>query len=193
MNFSHGKGSSLPWLFFTSSMRSSLLILITLIPFCVHSQSKWRNYVGAYFTGDASMYYTGPSILIGSDLHINENISAGFYAHYFMKDLGDHSFLTWTVAALGQINIGKRKKFYMAVGPAWQRTIEEDDLYPDEAINRSIIVPAYRLGRHFVFKKFVISPEINLTGPYIDRLNSELFTLPSIGMRLHFIRGRNRK
>ncbi len=167
-------------------MRKLLFILLMLLlaP-CTQSQSIWRHYVGVYFTGDAQMYYTGPSLQIGSDVLVHNNIRTSFYAHYFVKDKGDHSFQTWTVAALGQISMGKGRRLYAAFGLACQRTIEEDDVYFD-VVNRFIVVPAYKIGYHFLFRKIVISPEINTTGPYKDRKTRsfELFTLPSIGVRL---------
>ena len=149
-------------------------------------QSQTNRYIGIYFTGDAQMYYTGPSILAGSDFRINEQFSACFYSQYFKRDFGDHGFQTWSLAALGQINLGKRKRFYLAVGLAWQRAIEDD--FNDDEINRSILIPAYRAGYHIIFKKFILSPEINLTGPYSYRQTTEIFTLPSIGTRLQFLR-----
>ena len=149
-------------------------------------QSQTNRYVGVYFTGDAQMYYIGPSILVGSDFRINERFNACLYGQYFEKDFGDHGFQTWSLAALGQINLGKRKRFYLAVGLAWQRAIE--DYFNDDEINRSILIPAYRAGYHIISKKFILSPEINLTGPYSYRQTTEIFTLPSIGTRLQFLR-----
>ncbi len=179
-----------------SPYKSSFLLIIFLLsfPLTSNSQSRWSNYIGVYFTGNAEMYYTGPSILIGSDFHLKKNISAAFYGHYFNKNFGDHGFQTWTIATLGQINLGKKKKFYMAIGIALQRALEEDILYPDDVINRTIIVPAYRIGYHLFFRKIILSPEINTTGPYSYNNNTsfELFTLPSIGVRLHFIKIQNR-
>ena len=171
--------------FLNTLVRRYFILLIFLISFCANSQSRWRSYVGVYFTGDAEVYYAGPSILLGSSFFIKKDLSVSFYGHYFEKDFGDHSFKAGTVAILCQVNLGKRERFYIAVGSAWQRAIEEDDFYSD-VINRSIIIPAFRVGHHFAFKKFTLSPEINATGPYIYNNGLELFTLPSIGVRLHF-------
>lgn len=164
------------------------IALMLSIPLDSKSQSKWSNYIGIYFTGDAPMYYTGPSVLLGTDFRVRNNLSVGFYGQYFEKDFSDHGFQAWTLAALGQLNIGKRKKLYTAIGIAWQRAIENDDSNFD-AVDRSIILPAYRLGHNFLFKRFVISPEINLTGPYSYNNGSsiELFTQSSLGLRLHLL------
>ncbi len=174
--------------FLNALIRCSFILLIFLISFYANSQSRWRSYVGTYFTGDAQMVYTGPSILLGSDFLINKNVSAGLYGHHFKRTLADEdNFQTWTLAVLGQVNLGKGKKIYLAMGVAWQRTIE--NYYNSfDVRNRSIIIPAYRVGYHFVFKKFVLSPEMILTGPYSYNQTTELLTLPSIGARFHFVR-----
>ena len=188
---------SLPEIKAKQSPGHLILILMLLLCSLAHdlpAQSKFSKYAGVFFTGDAQMYYTGPSVLIGSDFQASAEVTVGMYGQYFEKDFGDHGYQSWTLAALAQLYVGKKKQFYIAAGVAWQRALEHDDLYPD-VIDRSIIIPSYRFGRHLVFKKYALSPELNLTGPYSYNGGSstELFTQTSLGLRIHLFYQRLRR
>ena len=87
---------------------SIVIVLSLLFNTELHAQSKWSKYIGVYFTGDAEMYYTGPSIVIGSDFQLSKDISIGFYGQYFEKDFGDHGYRAGTVAIVGHLYLGRK-------------------------------------------------------------------------------------
>ncbi|GAA0892884.1 hypothetical protein GCM10009122_25630 [Fulvivirga kasyanovii] len=165
-------------------MKSVFLFLLIVFSGSLGAQSKWNNYLGFYFTGDAEMYYTGISVQLGSEFHLKHHLSISPYIHYFSNDKGDHSFEALSAAVLLQWNFGKKKRLYVASGLAFQRAVEEDNFYTD-TIDRSIFLPAYRFGHEIPINRTVLCPEICLTGPYHSGHTTELFTLPSIGIRLY--------
>ncbi|MBL6446659.1 hypothetical protein JMN32_10075 [Fulvivirga sp. 29W222] len=165
-------------------MKSVFFFLLIIFSGSLGAQSKWNNYLGFYFTGDAQMYYTGLSVQLGSEFHLKHHLSISPYIHYFNNDKGDDSFEVLSAAVLLQWNFGKKKRLYVASGLAFQRAVEEDVFYTD-TIDRSIFLPAYRFGHEVPIKGIVLCPEICLTGPYYYYQTTELFTLPSIGFRIY--------
>jgi len=159
---------------------------------CVRSlaQSEVQFYIGPYFSGDATMYYAGPAYQMGVDIPLKGNLLFNGYGHYFSDSATDADYEIFTTGIMLQYNVGKKGKWYIAVGIAYQNAKEESSFW-DELIDRSILQPSYRLGYTFLLKKkYIIHPEIFTTGPYNYVVNpdisgsaTDLFTLPSVGIR----------
>ena len=131
------------------------------------------------------MYYIGPSFMLGFDFQLKKKYLLSAYAQYFSRDLIDHRFQTWSLAILYQHNLGKKKRFYLGIGPAFQRAVERADYFDPYLVDRSIFLLAYRIGHVFFTKNYIICPELNLTGPYFEPHYVEFFTLPSVGARIY--------
>ncbi len=136
------------------------------------------------------MYYIGPSYQVGVDIPLKKNLFINGYGHYFSASAIGGSYETYTTGVMIQYNFGKEiKKWYMAIGLAYQTAKEESPFYED-LIDRSIFLPSYRLGYTILFKKYILHSEIYTTGPYsyddpdYGGSTTELFTLPSIGIRV---------
>lgn len=129
------------------------------------------------------MYYHGISIAMGTDIEINSRVTVSPYGQYFGKNFGDHSFSVWTVGIPIQFFMGEKKRFFLGFGPALQRALEKDVLYPD-VIDRLVVLPMYRIGSYMNMGNMVLCAEFTATGPYVEQFTTELFTLPSLGIRL---------
>ncbi|MCP4459468.1 MAG: hypothetical protein GY816_15825 [Cytophagales bacterium] len=149
-------------------------------------QSKVQPYAGLYFSGDAVMYYFGPSYQLGLDIPLKGNFLVNGYGQYFSAKAFRGRYEVYTTGLMIRYNFGKKsKRWYAAIGLAYQDTKEESDFWND-LIDRSIILPGYRMGYTFFSKKYIFHPELFAMGPYSYHSgnSTELFTLPSVGIRV---------
>lgn len=140
--------------------------------------ANWHPYLGIHITGDAEMFYIGPSFQAGVDYQVKERIVLSSYIHYFSKkvtntEYGGFSekgkFKTITGALLIQANTGKRpgKSFFIAAGAALQRWSDKySNNYDSWDDKRTTLIPAFRLGYFFPFDQYKMTIELNGTGPY---------------------------
>ena len=164
--------------------RVAVLLALVLVSSTGFSQPKAEPYFGLYFSGDATMYYIGLSHQIGVDIRLNENWLINGYGHYFSASVSGEKYDIVTAGIMLQYDFGKDiKRWYVAIGIAYQYAKEESPFYND-LIDRSILLPNFRLGYTILTKKYVFHPELFATGPYFSRNSTELFTLPSIGIRV---------
>lgn len=181
----------------TTCLKSMLLPLLVSLSIMGYTQSKFSQYkfhnsFGVYLTGDAGMYYTGFSFLGNSEYRFNDNYGVSGHVQYFKANDPYYKIevQAWSFGLLGHAYLGKRKKFYIGLGIAYERMVESGNYPSYDLMDRSIFLPAYRFGRHIEFGRFIFSPEIVLTGPYYETYANgsslEIFTLPSIGVRVHF-------
>jgi len=77
--------------------------------------SKWHPYGGLHVSGDAEMYYGGPSFQAGVDYNLTRRLALSTYVHYFhaSSDLRDNTgavekgqFKTFTSTLLFQVDMG---------------------------------------------------------------------------------------
>ena len=164
--------------------RAAVLLALLLVSSTGFSQPKVEPYLALYFSGDAEMYYIGLSHQIGVDIRLNEKWLINGYGHFFSASAFDGKYKIVTAGLMLQYDFGKDiKRWYVAIGLAYQDAKEESQFYND-LIDRSILLPNFRLGYTILTKKYVFHPELFATGPYFSRNSTELFTLPSIGIRV---------
>lgn len=151
------------------------------------SQLPWRPYFAVYYSGDAQMIFTGTSFQLGVDVYLSDRALISPYLHYFEADAlqGVHKLGTFTLLYQRNFGVGIPKRFYMAAGLALQYRYDER-YYWYGYQDRLLTLPAYRLGYRIHLRKMVICPELSATGPYIYNRgkSTELFTLPSVGVRV---------
>jgi len=184
-------------------MKRSLTFLIGLIVSCsVLSQVKLHPYVGLHISGDAEMYYIGPSFQAGADLYLKKRLLLTSYLHFFKKKINrtegggsfeNGKFKTVTIAALIQFNTSKKlsRSFFLGVGFCVQ---EWNDIFISDysAWNkqRKNYLPAIRVGYFFSKGKNKLTIELNATGPYsysdFGWQAVEILTQLSLGTRFIF-------
>ncbi|UYZ59558.1 hypothetical protein [Hymenobacter latericus] len=181
-------------------MRKTLFLLAGLLPFTGQAQHKLRPYAGLHASGDAQMYYLGPSGQLGADYRFNHVLGATAYVHYFRRKIDrasgasfeDGRFDCRTVALLAQVHLGAKPErgLFAAAGVAAQRL--EDEYRADwtggwHTVRRNVL-PAFRLGYAFPVGPHQLTAELNATGPYQERdaygTYTELITQLSLGTRL---------
>ncbi|MBA2745633.1 MAG: hypothetical protein H0U44_05350 [Flavisolibacter sp.] len=147
-----------------------------------------KPFIGIHATGDAEMYYIGPSIQAGSDLSLNQNFILSGYLHFFPRQIdrtyenGEFekgSYRTFTAAILLEKKWRKRydKGFFLAGGLAYQYL---NDDFSAHFANwhriRHILLPALRTGYSFPIGKHQLTAELNATGPSFYKLEDNGFT-----------------
>ncbi len=160
---------------------------------------RWHPYIGIHVSGDAEMFYIGPSFQIGADFQLKKRITLTSYLHYYSKKVNNNGndfffetgkFKTLTGAVLCQINTGKslNRSFFIAGGIAIQSWM---DNYSSSNNNwdkkRITVIPAMRLGYFFPADWHKFTVELNWTGPYSYTeglgYTTEIVTQLSLGMR----------
>jgi hypothetical protein len=184
-------------------MKRSIAFLISfLISSSLLSQIQLHPYVGLHISGDAEMYYLGPSLQAGADLQLRKKLLLTSYVHYFKKKVdrteADGSFergkfKTVTVAALIQFNTSRKssKSFFIAGGfcvQQWHDAFVSD--YSAWNTQRKNFLPAMRVGYFFSKGKNKLTIELNATGPYsysdYGWQTVEILTQLSLGTRFIF-------
>ncbi len=167
----------------------------------IDRQHKLQPYIGLHISGDAEMFYIGPSFQLGTDYRLKKKLFLSGYIHYFTRRVNntyvdfheDGRIKILTAAILLQANTGKKpdKSFFIAGGLAYQYW---HDKYESDFNNidneRYTLLPAIRLGHFFPVGKQKLSVEINATGPYSYHDDNwsvtELITQLSLGCRFIF-------
>ena len=184
-------------------MERSLTFLIGLIVACSSlSQVKLYPYVGLHISGDAEMYYVGPSLQAGADLHLKKRLLLTSYIHLFKKKVNrtggggsfeKGKFKTVTIAALIQFNTSKKlsRSFFLAGGfcvQEWNDIFNSD--YSAWNKQRKNYLPTIRVGYFFSKGKNKLTIELNGTGPYsysdFGWQTVEILTQLSLGTRFIF-------
>ena len=163
----------------------------------------WHPYAGIHISGDAEMFYIGPSFQAGVDYQLKKRIVLSGYLHYFTKRVNtieyggifrNGKFKTFTGALLFQGNISKSltKSFFLAAGIALQRWRDKyNSSYDSWDDKRTTLIPAFRLGYFFPMDQHKLTIELNGTGPYGYSYSNdisagsvlEILTQISLGMR----------
>ncbi|MEO7924854.1 MAG: hypothetical protein ABIR30_14315 [Chitinophagaceae bacterium] len=168
-------------------------------------KTSWHPYLGLHISGDAEMFYLGPSFQGGVDFQVRERIVLSGYVHYFMKKrenveyggfLEKGRFKTFTGALLLQLNtsINPAKSCFLAGGIAIQRWRDKYSTdYDSWDDKRTTWIPAIRVGYFFPIQENKLSIELNGTGPYSYTYGDpptgrvlEILTQLSLGMRFIF-------
>lgn len=163
---------------------------------------RWQPYAGIHVSGDAEMYYVGPSFQAGMDYFLKKRILVSAYIHYFSKKVNNVStggffengkFKTITGTILIQTNTAKKlnRSIFFAGGVAVQRWRDNfSSSYDNWDDKRTTFTPAIRLGYFFPIEKNKMSVELNGIGPYSygDANSSviEILTQISFGARYIF-------
>lgn len=184
----------------------ALSIILLLGPICA-SQSRLHPYLGLHVSGDAQLYYVGPSFSVGTDVTLTNTFSLTGYIHYFPKNVdktysnGDFArgrYRSTTAALLGEIFLGKtpEKGMFVAAGVSVQHT--KDDFKSSWTTldqERTIVIPALRVGYMFpISAQKKLALELNATGPYAYKSEDngyiihslEVLTQLSLGSRIRF-------
>jgi hypothetical protein len=165
--------------------------------------NRWQPYIGLHVSGDAGMYYIGPSFQAGTDFYLKKKLLLSAYFHYFRDELHtsdvngffeDGKYRTMTGALLIQTNTAKKrtdKSFFLAAGISIQNRVDTANTsYDHWNDRRTTLTPAMRLGYFFPVRKRRLSVELNATGPYRygDETSSvlEILTQLSFGCRFIF-------
>ncbi len=165
--------------------------------------NRWHPYAGFHVSGDAGMYYIGPSFQAGTDFYIRERLLLSTFFQYFQDKLHttgpggffeDGKYRTLTAALLIQANTSKKttgRSFFMAAGMAVQNRVDTANTsYDHWNDRRTTLTPAFRFGYFFTLNRHKLSIEINGTGPYsYGDENSgviEILTQVSLGCRYIF-------
>ena len=184
-------------------MKRALTLLIGLIVSCsVSPQLRLHPYLGLHISGDAEMYYVGPSLQAGADLHLKKRLLLTSYIHFFKKKVNrtedggsfeNGKFKTVTIAALIQFNTSKKlsRSFFLAGGfcvQKWSDIFVTD--YSAWNKQRKNYLPTMRVGYFFSKGKNKLTIELNATGPYSYRdygwQTVEILTQLSLGTRFIF-------
>ncbi|HKB42737.1 MAG TPA: hypothetical protein VKC90_00020 [Chitinophagaceae bacterium] len=172
---------------------------------CIELKKKipfWQRlhpYAGIHISGDAEMYYIGPSFQAGIDYRLRKKIVLSTYFHYYMKRVNKKEyggnfekgrFKTATGAILLQWNTGRdpANSFFVAGGVAIQNWKDRfSSNYDNWDDKRVTLIPAVRIGYFFTPVKNTISVELNGTGPYSymdgNWHATEILTQLSFGIR----------
>lgn len=163
------------------------------------SPSKFRPYAGLHGSGDAAMFFLGPSVQFGVDYHCAEPLRLSAYTQYARSridrrvspaEFEQGRLDGLTLALLAEVHLGRtpERGMFVGAGGAWQ-------LVSVEVLNnlfylledRAILVPALRVGHAFRLGTHQLTAELNATGPYhvSDEFGShtELITQLSLGTR----------
>jgi hypothetical protein len=144
----------------------------------IQPQRKWHPYLGLHITGDAEMFYIGPSFQLGTDLQLKKRFLVSSYIHYFGKKVNNVEYGGYfengklnilTIAALAQLNTSRnlRRSFFIAGGIAFQYWHDRyKNNFSDWDNERNTLLPAIRFGYFFPSGKNRITIELNATGPY---------------------------
>jgi len=175
-----------------------LLFAASAQPVC--AQQRWHPYVGLHASGDAALYYLGPSLQVGTDYHFNGRIGLTGYLHSYRRSLTRTDpmhyekghFHSLTGAVLVELRPARKapRGFQLAAGLAVQQVDSEFDsrwAYWDE--RRTNVLPALRLGYAFpLLQRHLLTAELNATGPYQERgygyTYTEIITQLSLGTRI---------
>jgi hypothetical protein len=115
----------------------SLFILTVITAASQPGQKRWSPYAGIHISGDAEMFYVGPSFQLGVDYRLNRILGLSSYVHYFGRNIDQTNddgtfqkgnFRMFTGALLLQVNLGKRIKnrgMFIAAGAAIQPTVND--------------------------------------------------------------------
>ncbi|MES1223712.1 MAG: hypothetical protein ABUT20_49915 [Bacteroidota bacterium] len=160
---------------------------------------RWHPYAGIHISGDAEMYYIGPSLQAGIDYQPVKKMLLSAYFHHYLKQVDKREyggiyekgrFKTMTGAILLQWNTGRNMEnsFFIAGGVAIQswkdRFSSNYDSWDDKRVT---LTPAIRIGYFFTPARNKISIELNGTGPYsyMDGTwhATEILTQLSLGVR----------
>jgi hypothetical protein len=205
------------------ALETILLLLAVTQPFMTQAQSKsskwknaedsfvlvqkhlsrWHPYAGLHLSGDAELYYLGPSFQAGVDFNLTPRLAFSTYIHYFHASanlvnnqglIEKGRFRTFTSAFLVQIHAGAGwyKGFFVGGGVAlqqWADRFKGNFGSYDDA--RTTVTPAIRMGYIFPAGLRAIAIEFNGTGPYSYSDGAygtvtEIFTQVSLGVRFIF-------
>ena len=159
-------------------MKILLLMISLLFSAALFSQPRLHPGVGIHISGDAQMYYIGPSFQLGADYYLKKRILLCGYLHSFSKWVDktypDNSFekgrfKTTTVAVLVQFNLSKKPShsIFIAGGIAAQKWADKfESSWADWNKKRTTLLPALRLGYFFTMSHIKMAIELNGTGPY---------------------------
>ena len=166
------------------------------------TRHRWHPYVGIHVSGDAEMFYVGPSFQAGTDFMLTKRVLLSTYIHYFGKKVNNAGangffengkFKTIPGTVLIQVNTARNlnRSFFIGLGAAVQRWRDNYsssfDSWDDK---RTTITPAMRLGYFLPVGNNKISVELNGTGPYKSgdaaSYSIEILTQISFGVRYIF-------
>ena len=175
---------------------------------CSHTKVKdslrqrWHPYAGIHVSGDAEMFYIGPSFQAGTDFLLKKRIVLSAYIHYFGKKVNNvgtggffenGKFKTITGTILIQANIARslKRSFFIGLGTAVQRWRDKySSSFGSWDDKRTTVTPAMRLGYFFPGGNNKIAVELNGTGPYrsgdTNSYSIEILTQISFGIRYIF-------
>jgi hypothetical protein len=187
-------------------LKGALLIVAMAFSIFSFCQSKWQPYLGLHASGDAELFYLGPSFQVGTDFVISKKSALTSYLHFFPKKVnnsytdgsfekGKYRSLTAALLFEGRLGRTSNKGTYLAGGLAFQSL--KDDFSSNTNMwnmERNIIVPAIRIGYAFPFKVNKVTIELNATGPSNYKIDDnpftgeiiEILTQISIGTRYTF-------
>ena len=163
------------------------------------AQSRVHPYAGLHVSGDADLYYVGPSWQLGADYVLKERSLLTSYLHYFhknynnstsiYKEQGILNSLTFALMVQGNFGINTRRSMYGAAGLALQRWSDRfNSDWADWNRKRTTVLPCIRFGCFFTVDRSKIALELNATGPYSYHEDGdhiiEIITQLSLGMRL---------
>ena len=163
----------------------------------------WHPYAGIHITGDAEMFYIGPSFQAGVDYQLKKRMVLSGYIHFFARKIENveyggflekGKFKTLTGALLIQANTSKSlsKSFFLAAGAALQRWRDKYTTnYGSWDDKRTTLIPAFRIGYFFPIDKHKMTVELNGTVPYFYSYTNdissgrvtEILTQLSLGVR----------
>ena len=180
-------------------MRILILFALLLLSGTVVAQRHFRPYAGLHGSGDAELYYLGPSMQLGADYHFSNRLGLTAYGHYFRRRIDwesdDYEFTKakfdcLTGALLVEVRLGQKPTRGMFVGAGMAVQHLDDDFESDWTrfhVTRLNVLPAIRIGYSFPVGKHLLTAELNATGPHSEedeygRL-TELITQLSLGTR----------
>lgn len=184
-------------------MRLPLLIGLLLLSGAATAQRRLRPYLGLHASGDAEMFYLGPSAQLGADYRLTSHLGLGGYLHYFRRridrDFGNYQteqgrFDCLTGAVLLDVRLGRqpeRRGPFVGGGLALQYLRDEyqTNRLRIYTLRKHDVLPALRLGYAFPLGRHQLTAELNATGPYSEfndygGSTTELITQLSLGTRL---------
>ncbi|MFI5186994.1 MAG: hypothetical protein ACHQF0_09735 [Chitinophagales bacterium] len=183
----------------TLMIRPLLFLTVLVISIQTFPQHTLRPYAGIHISGDAEMFYIGPSFQIGGDFQLKRRLLLSSYFQFFKKRVYHPvpfergSFQTETAACLVQLNTGAKisRSFFIAGGICVQRL--SDDymaIFNSYNVQRTNVLPAVRIGYFFSLQKHEIAIELNAEGPYSYQDDgatiTEIITQLSFGVRFIF-------
>lgn len=180
-------------------MRPVILFALLLIPGSIMAQRQLRPYVGLHGSGDAQMYYLGPSVQFGADYRFFTRFGLTTYVHYFRRridrtygnfEFEKGKFDCLTGALLLQAYLGRKPARGMFLGFGGAVQYLNNDFTSDWTsfqARRLNLLPAFRVGYAFPLGEHQITAELNATGPYHEgdqySGSTELITQLSFGTR----------